>query len=91
MEVDSATAAPASSTKPVTSEPNPEVDIYLRLLLILLLIDTKNIDKAADLATKTAERIHELNRRTLDPIAAKVYFYLSRAYELAGKLADIRP
>lgn len=93
MEVDS-TAAPtlnATPTKPVPSEPNPEVDTYLRLLYILFLIDSKNTEKAIELSLKTAERIHDLNRRTLDPIASKVYFYLSRAHEIGGKLADIRP
>lgn len=92
MEVDptpATTTSPAS--KPVTSEPNPEVDTYIRLLFILLLIDSKATDKAMLLASKTAERIHELNRRTLDPVAAKIFFYLSRAYELSGKLAEIRP
>ena len=92
MEVDSTqpsnTAAP---TKPVTSEPNPEVDTYVRLLYILYLIDSKATAKAIELSLRTTERIHALNRRTLDPIASKVYFYLSRAHEIAGKLADIRP
>lgn len=90
MDVDGAPShtAPAKS---VNSAPNPEVETYIRLLYTLFLIDSKDIDKAIELSLKTAERIHDLNRRTLDPIAAKVYFYLSRAHEIGGKLADIRP
>jgi 26S proteasome regulatory subunit N3 len=30
------------------------------------------------------------NRRTLDPLSARVYFYYSRAYELTHRLAEIR-
>ena len=30
------------------------------------------------------------NRRTLDPLLAKCYFYHSRAYELVGRLKEIR-
>jgi 26S proteasome regulatory subunit N3 len=90
MDVDSAPSY-TTPTKPVTSVPNPEVETYIRLLYTLFLIDSKNIDEAIELSLKTAERIHDLNRRTLDPIAAKVYFYLSRVHEIAGKLANIRP
>lgn len=91
MDVDTTSTAPASTAKPATSEPNSEVDTYIRLLYILFLIDTKATAKAIELSLRTTERIHSLNRRTLDPIASKVYFYLSRTHEIAGKLADIRP
>lgn len=32
-----------------------------------------------------------LNRRTMDQIAARVYFYHARFHELTNKLAEIRP
>jgi 26S proteasome regulatory subunit N3 len=35
--------------------------------------------------------VQELNRRSLDQLAAKVYFYYARFYEVAGRLAEIRP
>ncbi|KAJ1538276.1 26S proteasome non-ATPase regulatory subunit, partial [Cladochytrium tenue] len=35
--------------------------------------------------------VQRLNRRSLDPIASKIYFYYSCFYENAGQLADIRP
>lgn len=40
---------------------------------------------------ETAEMITSLNRRTMDAIAAKVYFYLARAYDLQGRLAELQP
>ncbi len=36
------------------------------------------------------EKIQNQNRRTLDVIAAKCYFYFARVYELNGKLDRIR-
>jgi len=35
-------------------------------------------------------KLGESNRRTMDPLSAKVYFYYSRAYELSGRSADVR-
>ena len=31
------------------------------------------------------------NRRTTDQLAAKVYFYLARAFEVQGRLAELHP
>lgn len=90
MEVD-VVSANTTPSKPVTSEPNPEVDTYISLLFILFLIDSKEYAKAMELSLQTAERVHSLNRRTLDPIGAKVYFYLARVHELTDRLAEIRP
>ncbi len=36
------------------------------------------------------QRLAEFNRRTLDVIAARIYFYYSLTYELTGELASIR-
>jgi 26S proteasome regulatory subunit N3 len=36
------------------------------------------------------QKIIAQNRRTLDLLAARCYFYHSRTYELAGKLDSIR-
>jgi hypothetical protein len=36
------------------------------------------------------ERLKEFNRRTLDVIASRIYFYYSWAYECAGALAEVR-
>ena len=86
MEVDS------SPSKPATVEPIPEIEIYIRLLLIhYLLASSATHGKAMEISKQTVEKIQVLNRRTMDPIAAKVWYALERSYELGGELADARP
>ena len=96
MEVDPAPPASTNATSkgaspPAPSEPCPEGDVYLRLLVILRLLDANALDKSRTLAHETVDKIKHLNRRSMDPIAAKVYFYLARLYELKGDLAELRP
>ncbi|KAJ7584924.1 PCI domain-containing protein [Mycena floridula] len=87
MEVDSTTAP----TKPVP-EPVPEAEIYLRLLVLHHLLKTsETYPKAMQLALETVEKMQILNRRSMDPIAAKVWFAVERTFELSGQLADARP
>ncbi|SAM07506.1 hypothetical protein [Absidia glauca] len=69
----------------------PEIDIYLHLNVIIYLLDKKELDKGARLANATVDRLVPLNRRTLDLLAARIYFYHARFYELADRLAEIRP
>lgn len=71
----------------------PEGDVYLRLLVILGLLDVNALNEAADLALSTVQLISSLNRRSMDHLAAKVYFYLARVHELLGrdKEEEIRP
>jgi 26S proteasome regulatory subunit N3 len=93
MDVDTATPAPAAPTKPTPPlELVPESEVYIRLLLIHHLINSEaTYKKAMQLAKETVELIGALNRRSMDPIAAKVWYALERAYELGGQLADARP
>jgi 26S proteasome regulatory subunit N3 len=86
MEVD-----PAPSPK-TPQETVPETEIYFRLLILHHLFTSPSTYSAAiDLANETVKKIQSLNRRSLDPIAAKVWFALERAYELGGELSDARP
>ncbi|KAJ3829537.1 PCI domain-containing protein [Lentinula raphanica] len=86
MQVDS--AKPAS----ITTEPVPEIDIYLRLLVIHQLLKSKeNVPKAKELSVETVQKMQALNRRSLDSIAAKVWYALERAFEINGDLAEARP
>lgn len=88
MDVDSTSPTP----RPTTPEPLPEGEIYLRLLAIhQLLTNAKHYEKAVGLAQQTIEKMQILNRRSMDPIAAKVWYAVERAFELSGKLADSRP
>ncbi|CAO3656321.1 unnamed protein product [Mucor hiemalis] len=69
----------------------PEVDIYLSLNVLIYLLDKNEIEKGLQLANKTVERMTTMNCRTMDQLAARVFFYHGRFYELSGKLAEIRP
>ncbi|KDQ13346.1 hypothetical protein BOTBODRAFT_45289 [Botryobasidium botryosum FD-172 SS1] len=91
MDIDPPSKTSTTSPNSTSSEPLPESDVYLRLLIILHLIDLDAHPKATELAHETVDKIHALNRRSLDSIAAKVYFYLGRLYEIADKVGEIRP
>lgn len=47
--------------------------------------------KSISLAHETVERMQSFNRRSLDPMAAKVWSATGRAYELGGDLSELRP
>ncbi|RUP48094.1 proteasome regulatory subunit C-terminal-domain-containing protein [Jimgerdemannia flammicorona] len=65
-------------TKEQATSVLPETDVYLHLL-------------GKTLSTETVARVQTLNRRTLDQLSARVYFYYARFYELTDRLAEIRP
>jgi 26S proteasome regulatory subunit N3 len=96
MEVDTTSEANATaplppSSKP-TSEPVPEAEIYLRLLIIHHLHTSKDTySKSIELSHETVDKMQSMNRRSMDPIAAKIWFAVERSYELGGELADARP
>jgi len=68
----------------------PESEVYIMLLLLIYLIDNKLYENGIQLANKLLNRLVKENRRSLDPLAARCYFYYSRVYELVGQLADVR-
>lgn len=68
----------------------PEVDLYLNLLVLLFSIDKLKHKQALALAEKMMEKIVSQNRRTLDVISAKCFFYYGRINEICGKLDQIR-
>ncbi|KAL5046411.1 hypothetical protein BDW71DRAFT_197597 [Aspergillus fruticulosus] len=73
-------------TKPSSKEVLPEIDIYLSILVQIHLYDRKEIQKGAKFSTCLIERLRELNRRTLDSLAARVYFYYSLFFEQIAPL-----
>ncbi|XP_013391357.1 26S proteasome non-ATPase regulatory subunit 3 [Lingula anatina] len=92
MDTDSGTASPfrlRSARSPLV-QLLPEVDIYLHLLVTIHLIDTKKYDKAVKCSDLLMKKLLNQNRRTLDLLGAKSYFYYSRAYELTNQLERIR-
>jgi 26S proteasome regulatory subunit N3 len=67
-----------------------EVDIYLQTLYLIWLVQHRHIAEAQQFALRTLQTISELNKRYVDPLSSIVYFYLSRSFELAGQLKEIR-
>ena len=93
MDVDTSAPTPpqAKSTQP-PADPLPESEVYLRLLLIHFLLDNETFrPKARDLVHETVEKIRSWNRRSMDPLAARVWYALGRTYELAGEMENVRP
>ncbi|XWS25942.1 hypothetical protein CRYUN_Cryun27aG0110600 [Craigia yunnanensis] len=87
MEVDTATSAVRTPAKHLF----PELEIYCYLLVLLFLIDQKKkYNEAKACSTASINRLKSLNRRTLDVLASRLYFYYSYSYELTGDLAEIR-
>ncbi|RIA82899.1 proteasome regulatory subunit C-terminal-domain-containing protein [Glomus cerebriforme] len=69
----------------------PETDLYLHLLVMIYLLDKQDYDQGILLSNETIRKIQNSNRRTLDQLSARIYFYYARFYELTEKLAEIRP
>eukprot|EP01094_Clydonella_sp_ATCC50884_P010834 TRINITY_DN20649_c0_g1_i1.p2 TRINITY_DN20649_c0_g1~~TRINITY_DN20649_c0_g1_i1.p2 ORF type:complete len:500 (-),score=193.38 TRINITY_DN20649_c0_g1_i1:135-1634(-) len=69
------------------------VEAYLTLLTIISCVDRDANDTAFALSTALIARFHEdeMNRRNLDPVLAKAYFYYARCAELCDSFGDIRP
>ncbi|KAI1136490.1 proteasome regulatory subunit C-terminal-domain-containing protein [Hypoxylon sp. FL0543] len=89
MEIDSEPKAPAKNgSKKDGKEVIPEIDIFLSILVQVYLFDSKQFQRGAELSKYLSERIHSLNRRTLDSLSAKVYFYYSLFCE---QLAPLPP
>ncbi|MBA0551055.1 hypothetical protein Golob_021957 [Gossypium lobatum] len=86
MEVDTAT----STAQPPSKHSLPELEIYCYLLVLIFLIDQKKYDEAKACSSASIARLKNLNRRTLDVLAARLYLYYSLCYELTGTLSEIR-
>ncbi|USP80154.1 26s proteasome non-atpase regulatory subunit 3 [Curvularia clavata] len=69
------------ANKNSTKEPLPEVDVYIAILIQVYLYDQKEFEEGAEFSEKLVDKIRELNRRTLDSLAAKAYFYFSLFHE----------
>lgn len=76
MEIDSE-AKGSKSPKKEPKEVIPEIDIFLGILIQIYYLDNKITQNGAEFSQFLTERIHSLNRRTLDSLSARVYFYYS--------------
>jgi 26S proteasome regulatory subunit N3 len=80
---------PVVAVKPLTST-LPEVEVYIFTLVIMILLREKLYTDAMYYSTLLVDRIRSFNRRSLDFLASKAFFYFSLAYEKQGKLENIR-
>ncbi|KAJ3120862.1 26S proteasome non-ATPase regulatory subunit [Nowakowskiella sp. JEL0407] len=81
----------AMNVDQVEKETLPEVEVYFGLVVLLFLHDSKAYEKGVTLATELVNKVQSLNRRTLDQLAARVYFYCARFYELLNRAPETRP
>ena len=68
----------------------PEAEVYAYLVVLMHLIDGERGEDALECAREAVDRIKQFNRRSMDVLAARVYFYYSLAYERFGSLEDAR-
>ena len=81
MEIDGYGRDKAGSKGAQPKDSLPEVDIYLAILVQVFLLDNKSYKKGAAFSTHLVNILRSMNRRTLDSLSAKVYFYYSLFYE----------
>ncbi|KAJ2886859.1 26S proteasome non-ATPase regulatory subunit [Coemansia asiatica] len=77
----------ASSTAKVCE---PEVCMYFGLLAQLFLLDAKEFERGAQLSNVLVAMVSSTQRRTLDSVVSRVFFYYSRFFEVSGHLSDAR-
>jgi 26S proteasome regulatory subunit N3 len=67
-----------------------EVEVFIAILCMAFLIDRKELHRGLVLSTAWVDVLKDENRRSLDLLAARVYFYFVRFYELTGQSRQIR-
>ncbi|KAJ2491985.1 26S proteasome non-ATPase regulatory subunit [Coemansia sp. RSA 2050] len=80
-----------ASDSTATKVCEPEVCLFLCLLVQLCHLDHNEHERGAQLSDLFVETALDLQRRTLDPIVSRIIFYYSRFFEVTGRLADARP
>ncbi|XP_022884528.1 uncharacterized protein LOC111401155 isoform X2 [Olea europaea var. sylvestris] len=86
MELDTA----KSATQAPAKHPLPELEVYSCLLVLIFLIGQKRYSEPKACCLTSIARLKNLNRRTVDVLASRLYFYYSLSYELTGDLAEIQ-
>lgn len=69
----------------------PEVDIFLHLLVQTWLLHQGRIDQFRAFNEEAIKKLLSYNRRSLDYLSAKVWFYYSWGKELNNELEEARP
>jgi len=86
MDVDN--EVPGKKGKKEPKEIIPEIDIFLGILVQIYHFDNKSNQKGRAFSEQLSREIHSLNRRTLDSLSARVYFYYSL---FAEQMAPLPP
>ena len=68
----------------------PEVDCYLHLLVLLHLLDAELKDKAVACSEELMTKLSNYNRRSLDHVAGRCYYYHTLSHEAKGQMSTIR-
>uniref|UniRef100_A0A3Q3GMI4 26S proteasome non-ATPase regulatory subunit 3 n=1 Tax=Labrus bergylta TaxID=56723 RepID=A0A3Q3GMI4_9LABR len=68
----------------------PEVEAYLQLLLVVHLMNNKRYTEAQKVSDDLLQKIGSKNRRALDLVAAKCYYYHARVYEFLSQFDTMR-
>ncbi|PWA27003.1 hypothetical protein CCH79_00019226 [Gambusia affinis] len=68
----------------------PEVEAYLQLLLVVHLTNSKRYTEAQKVSDELMQKVSSKNRRALDLVVAKCYYYHARVYEFLNQLDTIR-
>ncbi|WFD25334.1 26S proteasome non-ATPase regulatory subunit [Malassezia nana] len=77
-------AAAPHKAGPVQAEALPECVAYLRLLVVVYLLDQPDKREASmELCAQALDDVVKQNRRSLDLLGAKLIFFLARCYELS--------
>lgn len=86
-------ASPGTSVDPENALAGvlPEVDLYVHLLVQVRLLDGGKLDELIAFNDQVIALLGSYNRRSLDFIQAKMWFYVSRAKELRRDLLSVRP
>jgi 26S proteasome regulatory subunit N3 len=83
-----------SLTTPVESEVKraalPEVDLYMTLLSLMFFLDNEGVAHGLDVSTAVVMYLQTLNRRSMDALAARSYYYYARFYELEHRSDEVR-
>ena len=90
MEVDEGSGKDGETNVPTAPSTtiSDEVDIYVRLLLQILILDARDLQTGAQYSLDCIKRLQSVNKRSLDPLGAKLYFYFARFCEQLGQLSD---
>lgn len=76
--------------KSADSAPSKIVEIYTWLLVTYWLVKNQRFAEVLQISDRALELCNANHSRTLDPIQAKLYFYLALAYEKLDQLVELR-